>query len=178
MTDANSRLQLRSLRPEDERAFFEAIVEARDEVPPWDFALGYEEPMTFLEYMQMVERWPRGEALRPGYVPGIFYVGVAEGTVVGRLSVRFRLNEKLARIGGHIGYGVRPAFRRRGYATAMLQQALPICAAQGIERALITCDVDNVASRKVIERCGGVFEGVTHDPELTIQKRRYWLQTA
>jgi predicted acetyltransferase len=60
----------------------------------------------------------------------------------------------------------------------MLRRALPICATLGIDQALITCDVDNIASRKVIERCGGVFEAVTNDPDLEIQKRRYWVKTA
>jgi predicted acetyltransferase len=60
----------------------------------------------------------------------------------------------------------------------MLRQALPICAGGGIHKALVTCDADNVGSRKVIERCGGVFEGLTSEPELKVQKRRYWIETS
>ena len=169
-------LELRPLREEDERSFMEAVTEFRREVPPWDFALGFNDSIGFLEYVRMLEGWPRGECLPSGFVPGGFYVGVVDGVIVGRISVRFRLNEFLSRVGGHIGYGVRPTHRQRGYATEMLRQAIPICAAQGIDRALITCDVNNVGSIKVVERCGGVFEGVTCDPALEIQKRRYWLK--
>ena len=100
-----------------------------------------------------------------------------DGVVIGRVSIRFRLNEFLSRIGGHIGYGVRRSRRRRGYATEMLRQALPICAGNGIKQALVTCDVDNPGSIKVIERCGGIFESLTCEPDLKIQKRRYWLKT-
>ncbi len=80
--------------------------------------------------------------------------------LVGRVSVRHELNSFLAELGGHIGYAVRPQFRGRGHATEMLRQALIVASAEGVERALATCDDDNAASRRVIERCGGVLEDV------------------
>ncbi|RRR98574.1 GNAT family N-acetyltransferase [Glycomyces terrestris] len=93
-----------------------------------------------------------------GFVP-VTTLWWAEGdTYLGRISIRHRLNEHLARIGGHIGYDVRPSARRRGHSTAMLAAALPHAAALGIDRALVTCDASNTASRKVIERNGGVLE--------------------
>jgi predicted acetyltransferase len=67
------------------------------------------------------------------------------------------LNDALKDVGGHIGYDVRPSARRQGHATAMLAAALPIAAGLGIDPALITCDVDNRASRRVIERAGGAL---------------------
>jgi predicted acetyltransferase len=172
-----STLELRPLELEDERSFMEAVAEFRLERPPWEFALSFDNFASYSEYVSRLDGWSRGENLPSGFVPGGFYVGVVDGEVIGRLSIRFRLNEFLSKIGGHIGYGVRPSRRRRGYATEMLRQALPICASVGIEQALVTCDVDNVGSMKVIERCGGVFESVTNYPELKVQKRRYWLKT-
>ncbi len=154
----------------------EVVHEFRRE-DPWEFALAYNDSMNFPEYVRKNELWSRGEELPPRFVPASFYVGVVDGVIVGRLSLRHELNDFLSRVGGHIGYGVRPSQRRRGYATAMLRQSIPLAASVGIKRALLTCDVGNVASMTVIERCGGVFEGVTDDPALAVQKRRYWIQT-
>ncbi len=171
-------LVLRTLGADDEASFMEALSEFRLEQPAWDFALGFDDAQGFFEYRRRLDAISRGEDIPAGFVSASFYVGVVDGVVVGRVSLRHELNDFLARIGGHIGYGVRPSLRRRGYATEMLRQALPLCAARGIAHALITCDVDNAASSKVIERCGGVLEGITADPSQAIQKRRYWLKTA
>jgi predicted acetyltransferase len=90
---------------------------------------------------------------------------------LGRIAGRHRLAPHLREVGGHFGYDVRPSARRRGHATAMLRAALPIARRLGIEPALVTCDVDNIASRKVIERNGGVLEDQRGD------KLRFWVPT-
>jgi predicted acetyltransferase len=77
---------------------------------------------------------------------------------LGRLAIRHRLTPHLREMGGHIGYDVRRSARGRGHATRMLRAALPLAYDLGIESALVTCDADNVASRKVIEKNGGVLE--------------------
>lgn len=91
--------------------------------------------------------------------------------LVGRLSIRHELDGWLRTNGGHIGYDVRPSARRQGHATAMLAAALPVAHALGIDPALVTCDHDNVGSRKVIEANGGVAD------EPTPEKLRYWVPT-
>lgn len=82
-----------------------------------------------------------------------------------------RLTAVLLEIGGHVGHDVRPSARRRGHATEMLRQALAVARELGIDPALVTRDVDNVGSRTVIERNGGVFEDQRHG------KLRYWVPT-
>jgi predicted acetyltransferase len=61
---------------------------------------------------------------------------------------------------GHIGYSVPPDKRGRGYATQMLRFLLQVAYARGIQSVILTCDTDNEPSRRVIEKCGGVFEGL------------------
>jgi predicted acetyltransferase len=89
--------------------------------------------------------------------------------LVGRVSIRHELNAFLTEIGGHIGFGVRPAHRRRGYAGEILGQTLVIARALGVDAALVTCDEDNVVSARVIEGAGGVFE------DIRARTRRYWI---
>lgn len=106
-----------------------------------------------------------------GYVPGTVLWWVDGAEFLGRLSIRHYLTETLSRIGGHIGYDVAPAMRRRGHATAMLAAALPIAAALGIDPALITCERTNVASCRVIERNGG-------RPDTAFETTlRFWVST-
>jgi predicted acetyltransferase len=101
-----------------------------------------------------VEDSPRPE----GLVPSTTLWWADGDEYLGRIDIRHRLTQHLLDYGGHIGYDVRPSARRRGHATAMLARALPVAAGLGIDPALITCDEDNIASRKVIERSGGQFD--------------------
>ena len=92
-----------------------------------------------------------------GWVPCTTWWWLEDDRYLGRIALRHRLTERLLREGGHIGYDVRPTARGRGHATAMLHAVLPEAAALGISSALVTCDVDNVASA-VIQANGGVLE--------------------
>ena len=107
----------------------------------------------------------------PDRVPETVLWYVEGTTYIGQLSIRHELNEWLSEVGGHIGYDVRPAARRRGHAAAMLAAALPVTHLLGIDPALVTCDIDNIASRRVIERCGGVLEDERRG------HLRYWVAT-
>jgi predicted acetyltransferase len=98
-------------------------------------------------------------------VPATFLVAVVDSGLVGRISIRHELNAFLMDFGGHIGCGVRPVHRRRGYATEMLRQALVIARAEGVDRILVTCDDDNTAST-VISRERAV-SSMTYDVRRT-----------
>jgi predicted acetyltransferase len=96
----------------------------------------------------------------------------AEGAqFLGSIRIRHGLTPQLLEEGGHIGYDIAPKARRRGHGTAMLRAALPIAAGLGLEQVLITCDSDNVGSRKVIEANGGVLEDERSG------KLRFWVLT-
>ena len=94
---------------------------------------------------------------------------------LGRISIRHRLTELLRVYGGHIGYDIRPSRRGQGLGTLLLRASLPHARALGIDPAMLTCDVANAASWRMIERCGGTRES-TFEHEGTLCYR-YWLPT-
>ena len=110
--------------------------------------------------------------LPEGRVHSDYWWMVEDGEFVGYVAVRHALTDFLLEQGGHIGYAVRPSRRGRGHATRALALALDRARELGLDRVLLTCDEDNVASRRTIERGGGVHEDTRHG------KRRYWIELA
>lgn len=92
---------------------------------------------------------------------------------VGAVNIRHRLNAQLRKTGGHIGDGIRPSERRKGYATAMIALALEECRKMGMDRVLMCCGKDNVGSAKSIVRNGGVLENEQEEGGRVVQ--RYWI---
>ena len=167
-------LALRLPRHDEEQEFLRAHRATTPEVP--NFLHYFEEGMPFARYLARLERHARGEHLAPGQVPSTFLFAFDDARIVGRVAIRHELNEFFLRVGGHIGYVVVPEFRRRGYATAMLRQALDIANRRlGLGRVLLTCDDDNLGSIRTIEKNGGVLESVVTGPDLARPKRRYWI---
>jgi len=131
--------------------------------------------MPWSAYLKTLDEQRAGISVPAGWVPGTFLVADVAGEIVGRSSIRHALNEFLEREGGHIGYGVLPGHRRRGYATEILQQSLVIARANGIDRVLVTCNEDNAGSIAVIEACGGQLDSVIRTAPQGPRKRRYWI---
>jgi predicted acetyltransferase len=139
------------------------------------FALGLEPGMSWPDYLKVLQDHHAGVNLPGNFVPNTFLAADVNGEVVGRTSIRHRLNESLAWTGGHIGYGVLPGHRRRGYATEILRQSLVIARAIGVDRALLTCDADNAGSIAVIEACGGKLSDIIPAAPGRPPVCRYWI---
>lgn len=92
---------------------------------------------------------------------------------LGAVNIRHYLNEALLLNGGHIGDGIRPSERRKGYATQMIGLALLECRKLGIDKVLMVCDKENIASAKSILNNGGVLENEVVVDGVTEQ--RYWI---
>lgn len=109
------------------------------------------------------------------WVPSTTYWLTDGIELLGAANIRHELNEHLLNFGGHIGYGIKPSARGRGLATKQLELALEKAKELGIERALITCDRTNVASRQVILNNGGVAD----TPFMTEGEKiveRFWIE--
>lgn len=93
---------------------------------------------------------------------------------VGAVNIRHYLNEGLLLNGGHIGDGIRPSQRGKGYGTQMVALALEECRKLGIEKVLMVCDKSNIPSARTIVKNGGVLENeVQVDGVL---EQRYWIR--
>ena len=136
---------------------------------PWRLS-SLADPARFAAFAAAMDGLADGDVARGlGMVPDTKRWLVEGDTLLGFLSVRHELNDFLLEQGGHIGYSVRPSARRRGHATYACDWGLDHLRGLGVERALITCDDDNLASAATIERNGGVLEDVRG------VKRRYWV---
>lgn len=178
------RLLLPDLRVR--RSFLAAMAEFADEGRRGDdsmvggdlerFGDTWSAPAGFSEYVDAVlgeQETPRQE----GFVTSTTWWWCEdpdgpEPTYLGRICLRHELTPRLLEVGGHVGYDVRRSRRREGHATAMLAALLPHARDRGLEQVLVTCDVDNVASRRVIEANAGVLE------DQRGAKLRFWVPTA
>jgi len=112
----------------------------------------------FEKYVQKFLDYAQGKNLPAGWVPDTTLWLVKDGTcVLGRTSIRHHLTPALEQRGGHIGYYIRPSQRRKGYGTLILALSLEKAKQLALKKVLITCNEDNVASIKIIEKNGGIL---------------------
>jgi predicted acetyltransferase len=169
-------VRLRPLAVADEEQARQAHEELAQE--GFSFLLDLRDGEPWPAYLDRLDKVRRGVDVPEGWVPATYLVAEVDGDVVGRVSIRHELNAYLAEVGGHIGYGVRRGVRRRGYATDILRRSLLLAQQLGVDPALVTCDDDNIGSATVIERCGGVLDGVVPGRYGEPAKRRYWVPAA
>ena len=126
----------------------------------------------FDNYLKELER----KEAKDGMVPDstFFLLDVDRNRLLGAINIRHYLNDYLLKFGGHIGDGIRPTERGKGYATEMVKLALIECKKLGIDKVLMVCDKSNIASAKTIIKNGGVLENEIMDDKNRINQR-YWI---
>ena len=166
LTDPSERYQ---------EGYLEALQEFQAEGRHLDLLLE-EVAAHFGDFVQRLREQADPAKLKPGRVPNWVFWLIDGNDYIGRLILRSGLNEHLLQMGGHIGYEIRPSRRRQGYGKLILKYGLERAKAFGLERVLLTCDEDNLGSRRIIESHGGMLENIIKVEQWTAKVCRYWIQ--
>lgn len=166
-------MELRRPRLADKETVLELMAEFEKFQSPHDGGFWDTENFVYEEWLESNQNQEMGINLPEGWVPAIQLVAFSgKGQALGFLNLRLRLNNFLLEKGGHIGYSIRPSERGKGYAKEALRQGLQVAKEKNIKRTLVTCSVNNPASRAVILANGGLIEDVRNGVE------RYWIEVA
>ena len=117
---------------------------------------------SYIEWLKSLEKNSKKETVDKNWTVSTQFLGVRQSDkkIVGMVSIRHELtNDFLRNYAGHIGYGIRPKERRKGYVTQMLGLALDYCKNElKLEKVMLACNKENDGSRKTIVNAGGVLE--------------------
>ena len=173
----SSRLTLRKVSPPDLDAVREYRAEFLTSGDSMDGCSNLRRFEDMNQWYDWICRAERPETCPPHWVPDTQYLGVrkSDGRIVGMLDIRHELNDACLQFFGNIGYSVRPSERRKGYAAEQLSLAMEICREMGMDRILVTCYRDNLASAKTILRNGGCLENEVTDGRSGRVLQRYWI---
>lgn len=129
-------------------------------------------------YKKVME-YHKGINLPPGYVSGDVLWLVDRNEFIGEINIRHKLTPFLENYGGHIGYAISGSKRNQGYGTIMLREALKFIKENlKLNKVLLTCDEDNYASTRVIEKNGGEFIDLVINliDNKEIKTKRYYIK--
>lgn len=137
---------------------------------------GLDSATSYYDWLENINNNLCESTVEKGKVPSTTYFAIrkSDNRILGTIDIRHRLNEYLKQRGGHIGYGIRPTERRKGYATKMLSLAIDECKKLGINKILLTCDKENVASRSTILKNAGILENEVTESNGNVFQR-FWI---
>ncbi|WP_420494118.1 GNAT family N-acetyltransferase [Macrococcus psychrotolerans] len=163
-------IEFRKLTIKDKIVFEEYMREWSDLEEIIPTATNYKRYSSFEDMIEIFEMRESGQE----WVKNTTFFYFIDGVIIGAANIRHTLTKDLLNTGGHIGYGVGRSYRGQGYATKILQKSLAFARSIGIEKALITCDEDNIASSRVIIKNGGL-EDKPYYQSNGVKSRRFWI---
>jgi predicted acetyltransferase len=135
-------------------SFYQEWKESGEDMIPWVIS---KDPKDFQGMIKFLLDSEKDENIPENWVPCSTYWLVNDNKkVIGAVNIRHRLNDSLFNSGGHIGYGIRPSERRKGFATQLLSLSLVKAKELGLHEVLVVCDSNNIGSAKTILNNGGV----------------------
>ncbi len=171
-------IELVRLTDEYKEQLFEMLTEWKNDImvnhtdmSPWKIWAN-----DFHDFEYYLKNLDTREETENGWVPDttLFCLDKDRNIFIGAVNIRHYLNDELLKNGGHIGDGIRPSERRKGYATAMIALTHNESKKLGNSKVLMCCDKYNIGSTKSIINNGGVLENEVEEDGHTTQ--RYWIQ--
>jgi predicted acetyltransferase len=130
----------------------------------------------FEAYLENLEMYRTGKNLSSHLVQANTFFLLIDDKFCGSSNLRHQLNEQLSVFGGHIGYNIKPSERRKGYGSLILKLTLEKARDIGLKKVFITCDTDNIASAKIIEKNGGKLENKVFYEKTGKVISQYWIE--
>lgn len=133
---------------------------------------------TYEEWLEEVLKTENKDyANSKGLVPATTYFTIRESDnrIIGMVNFRHYLNDYLSKFGGHIGYGIRPTERRKGYAKMQLYMVLKEASKMNIDSVMVSCLDTNIGSEKTILALGGILDRIEHDERKNRNEKIYYI---
>ena len=175
-------MTLRLVRPD--LYFFEQYndmmrewLESGTQIAPWFLVKPFDSLDAFAQYIRMLYESEMGLQDSRFCSTSSYFVLDENDRLVGAARLGHYLTVAGLNTYGHIGYGVRPGERNKGYATEVLRMCLAEARERKMHRCLLGAHTSNTASCRVIEKCGGILENIVPDPENADETiSRYWIR--
>ena len=150
--------------------------ESGTQIVPWFLNEPFDTLEEFAKFIKMLDMCEHATNDSPYASTTSYFVTDGHGRLIGATSLRHYLTVEGFNSWGHIGYGIRPSERRKGYAVQSLKLMLEQAKARHINRVLIGVHERNVGSWKTVEKCGGVLENTVSVEGDDEPIRRYWIK--
>ena len=132
-------------------------------------------PGHFRELVKVFQEIEIAENIAEGAVPeSVYWLVNEKNRILGAITIRHSLTERMLNTEGHIGAGIRPSERMKGYGAKILELALDKMREMGFQKALVTCNEDNIGSEKAIIKNGGIKDNDFIEAHGNIVKR-FWI---
>ena len=149
--------------------------DSNTQIAPWFLNEPIDTLEEFAKFIRMLDDCEHGIVDKKFCATTSYFVIDENDRLIGATSLRHYLTYEGFQAWGHIGYGVRPSERLKGYATSMLKMMLEQAKQYRIYKVLIGVHEGNIGSWKVVEKCGGILENTVHIPNDGEAIRRYWI---
>ncbi len=161
--------------PKYKESYLQLVNAAKQDGDIHEMGNAYRENESFDAMINRLQDRARGKNIANRDVPSSMKWMIENNEVVGTIDLRHILNQNYFERLGHVAYYVHPMKRNKGYASEALHLAIAWYQKRPVNKILITCYSDNIASAKVILNNGGIFEKSVPDSRSSKMINRYWI---